>query len=71
MLNSTRTFPRTVDGVEVTFDDEPKLPKLQNLATHTTDCKGAKTDKTTIEPIGKEWIHQSVNMMDDIYRRKS
>ena len=54
MLNSTRTFPRTVDGVEVTFDDEPKLPKLQNLATHTTDCKGAKTDKTTIEPTSKE-----------------
>ena len=66
-LNSTCTFLRTIDGAEITFDNEPKLPKLQNLASHVTNCKGAKTnDKMTNEPTSKEQIHhqKSVEMME-------
>lgn len=44
--NSTRTVPRTIDGPDITFDMEPKLPKLQNLAGHAADCKGKRTDST-------------------------
>jgi hypothetical protein len=36
---SARSFPRTVNHQEMTFDDEPTLPKLNNLATHTANCK--------------------------------
>ncbi|KAF8806991.1 hypothetical protein BYT27DRAFT_6615777 [Phlegmacium glaucopus] len=64
----TRTFPRTVDGMDITFDMEPKLPKLQNLAGHVTDCKGAKTDKTKTrdEPTSEEHINlkRSAEMME-------
>ncbi|KAG5650564.1 hypothetical protein H0H81_011807 [Sphagnurus paluster] len=37
-----RTFVRTIDGKEITFDDEPVLPKLNNLATHVNECKKTK-----------------------------
>ena len=31
----------------MTFNDEPKLPKLNNLATHVTECKGRKNEPDT------------------------
>ncbi|KAJ3851045.1 hypothetical protein EV368DRAFT_83909 [Lentinula lateritia] len=31
---------RTVKGPKVSFDDEGKLPKLNNLATHSNECRG-------------------------------
>ncbi|KAG6839503.1 hypothetical protein C0991_002005 [Blastosporella zonata] len=36
---TVRTFPRTVGGKNMTFDDEPVLPKLNNLASHASECK--------------------------------
>ena len=64
---STRSFPRTVDGGDVTFDMEPKLPKLHNLAGHVLDCKGAKDkeEKENHEPTSKEHINikRSAEMM--------
>ena len=36
---SACSFPRTVDHQDMTFDDEPTLPKLNNLTTHTANCK--------------------------------
>ena len=41
---STCTFPRTVDGPDITFDMEPKLPRLQNLAGHAADRKGKRDE---------------------------
>lgn len=41
-----RTVERTV-GKEAKFDDEPTLPKLNNLSSHMTKCKKARTQKTT------------------------
>ena len=35
---------------------EPKLPKLQNLATHVTDCKGTKMDR--LEKADKWGTHE-------------
>jgi hypothetical protein len=55
--NSTRSVPRTVNGVDMTFDKEPKLPKLQNLAGHVTECKGAKDNKEEDEPTSEEQIN--------------
>lgn len=37
-----RTFPRTIDGKDVSFDDEKSLPRLNNLSTHIKDCKRTK-----------------------------
>jgi hypothetical protein len=36
---SAHLFPCTVNHQDMTFDDEPTLPKVNNLATHTTNCK--------------------------------
>lgn len=36
---SACSFPCTVNHQDMTFDDELTLPKLNNLATHTTNCK--------------------------------
>ena len=59
---------RTVDGEGITFDDEKKLPKLQNLAGHITECKGIKTNTNAKgnEHTSEEKINlkQSVSMMD-------
>ena len=60
------SFSRTVDGVDVTFNMEPKLPRLQNLASHVIDCKGTKTDEdlnklTSKEQINLKW---SAEMME-------
>ena len=40
-----RTFPHTVAGKNPKFDDEPVLPKLNNLATHHADCKKNKSSE--------------------------
>ena len=55
--NSTRSFQRTVDGTNIMFDMEPKLPRLNNLAGHVSECKGAKDDKKTEEPTSEEKIN--------------
>ena len=61
-----RSFPRTVDGAEITFDMEPKLPKLHNLASHVTECKGAKRDEKKDEPTSEEHmnIKRSAEIME-------
>ncbi|KAJ2922967.1 hypothetical protein H1R20_g14147, partial [Candolleomyces eurysporus] len=38
-----RRVKRTINGQDITFDMEPVLPKLSNLATHSKDCKGLLT----------------------------
>ena len=42
------------------------MPKLQNLAGHVAECKGAKTDKKKDEPTSQEHINskESVRMME-------
>jgi hypothetical protein len=55
--SSVRTFPRTVDSKDVTFDSEPKIPKLNNLATHVVECK-KKTDDS-IANVGEELSDQT------------
>lgn len=42
-----RTFGRTVTGKDATIDDEPVLPKLNNLASHVTDCKKKRATNDT------------------------
>lgn len=56
-MNSTRSVPRTIDGQDITFDMEPKLPKLQNLAGHVADCKGKDTEKTQDGPTTEESLN--------------
>ncbi|KAA1473689.1 hypothetical protein DENSPDRAFT_851780 [Dentipellis sp. KUC8613] len=34
------TFKRTVTGKDITLDDEPTLPPLNNLSTHAKKCEG-------------------------------
>jgi hypothetical protein len=45
---------------------EPRLPKLQNLAGHVTECKGAKDAKKLDGPTSKEHVNlkQSVEIMN-------
>jgi len=64
--NSTHSFPRTIDGVDIAFDMELKLPKLQNLAGHVMECKGTKDDKKKDELTSEEQINikQSAEMME-------
>ena len=52
--------------MDITFDMEPKLPKLQNLAGHVTECKGTKDDKKKDELTSEEQINikQSAEMME-------
>ena len=63
--NSARSFPRTIDSTDITFDMEPKLPKLNNLAGHIGECKGAKDKKTEEPPTSEEKINlkRSAEMM--------
>jgi hypothetical protein len=56
-LHSTRSFQRTVDGPDITFDMESKLPKLNNLAAHVPECKGAKDDKKKEELTSEDQIN--------------
>ena len=49
----------------MTFDDEPKLPKLNNLASHASECK--KTDReapcASDQPSARLNIKQSADLM--------
>ena len=65
-MNSTRTVARTIDGPHITFDMEPKLPKLQNLAGHAADCKGKSTEKIQDGPTSEEAfkLKKSVELME-------
>jgi hypothetical protein len=36
---------------------EPRLPKLQNLAGHVTECKGAKDEKPRDAPTSEEQVN--------------
>jgi len=58
---------RTIDGKNITFDDEPVLPKLNNLATHITQCKKTKghvPEDTTRPPISEQFnLKQSAALM--------
>ena len=51
------SFPRTLDGKDPSFDMEPKLPKLHNLAGHVMDCKGAKYDGKPDELTSREHVN--------------
>ena len=66
LTNSMHSFPRTIDGTNINFDMEPKLPKLNNLAGHVLECKGAKDDNEKTEPSSTEQINlkQSAEMME-------
>ena len=55
-LNSRCSFPRTVNGKDISFNMEPKLPKLHNLAGHVTECKGIKDDKKEDGPIDRKSV---------------
>ena len=50
----------------MTFDMEPKLPKLQNLAGHVGECKGAKDVMKKVEPTSEEQMNlaQSAKLME-------
>ena len=41
----------------MTFDMEPKLLKLQNLAGHVGECKGAKDVMKKVEPTSEEQMN--------------
>ncbi|KAJ3914886.1 hypothetical protein F5877DRAFT_49611, partial [Lentinula edodes] len=50
-----RSVERTVKGPKVSFDDEGKLPKLNNLATHSNECRGkSKPQERSDEGNGTE-----------------
>ena len=56
-MNSTHTVTRTINGPDITFDMEPKLLKLQNLAGHAVDCKGNSADKKQDGPTTQETLN--------------
>jgi hypothetical protein len=50
-------FPRTVDGPDITFDTHQKpRPKLQNLATHLSEC----TEKVAAEKKAKKAVDAAI-----------
>ena len=55
-MNSMCTVTRTIDGLDITFNMEPKLPKLQNLAGHAGDCKGKCGEKIQDGPTTEETL---------------
>jgi hypothetical protein len=66
---SACSFPHTVNHEDMTFNNELTLPKLNNLATHTTNCK-KKSDAGPTGPDHEELpnsaclnIKQSANFM--------
>jgi len=69
--NSTHTIARTINRPDITFDMEPKLPKLQNLAGHAVDCKGKSTEKIQDGPTSKEAfkLKKSAELMDSQGRK--
>lgn len=46
-----RTFRRTVDGPDKTFDDEPILPALNNLSSHATVCQKKQRSNDTDDEV--------------------
>jgi hypothetical protein len=67
------SFPRTVNGKDITFDTEPKLPRLQNLAGHVAECKGAKDNKNPDELTSKEEVNlkRSAEMMEAYLKERA
>ncbi|KAF4612503.1 hypothetical protein D9613_012755 [Agrocybe pediades] len=66
-----RTFERTVDGTDITFDSEPVLPKLNNLATHVKDCKrtkGFNNDNPTIPASEQFNLKRSADLMAEFLK---
>jgi hypothetical protein len=52
-------------STNINFNMEPKLPKLNNLVGHVSECKGAKDDNKKTEPSSAEQINkQSAEMME-------
>ncbi|KAJ3747488.1 hypothetical protein DFH05DRAFT_1393207, partial [Lentinula detonsa] len=60
-----RSVERTVTGKNLSFDDEPKLPKLNNLATHANDCKGKATSGSTDDD-DKESTMERLNLKESV-----
>ncbi|KAI9450260.1 hypothetical protein F5148DRAFT_1290930 [Russula earlei] len=50
----------TVSDKDMTFDDEPKLPKLNNLASHASECK--KTDREAPCASNQPFTHARLNI---------
>lgn len=69
---SVRTVERTLKGKDADFKNEPTLPKLSNLATHLTTCKGKVEEADTDGEGGKtdlKFNHQrSLDFMADYLR---
>ena len=64
---STQSIKRTISGKDISFDMEPKLLKMQNLAEHISDCKGIKeADEEKNQPMSKEQMNltQSTEIME-------
>ena len=76
---SIRRVSRTVTGADITFDDEPKLPKMSNVAGHVEQCKTknaaafAEKEKAANESTeslaGQFNIANSRKLMEDYLRR--
>lgn len=58
-------------GPQISFDDEPSLPKLNNLATHVTECKKRGEAETTVvtEPSANLNLKRSADMMAAYLKR--
>ena len=64
---STWSAQRTVSRKDISFDMEPKLLKMQNLAGHISDCKGIKeADEEKNQPTSKDQMNltQSTEIME-------
>lgn len=65
---------RTVKGNNITFDDEPTLPKLNNLSTHAKECRerakidAEKTPDTDIAPADQLNLKMSAEFMTQYLR---
>lgn len=75
MLSRIRTFVRTVDGPDIVFDDEPKMPLLNNLATHINDCKKkdlleSNEDSIETEPKTETFnLRKSAEMLKEYFKK--
>ncbi|KAF8347489.1 hypothetical protein F5887DRAFT_882038, partial [Amanita rubescens] len=69
--STVRTFPHTVEGPQISFDDEPSLPKLNNLATHVNECKkrGEAEMTAVTEPSANLNLKRSADMMAAYLKR--
>ena len=64
-MSRIRTVLRTVEGANITFDHEPNLPKLNNLAMHVSDCKKRKVGDQVVDEQSSVNLNlkHSANMM--------